>query len=130
MTKKTKPRKRDPKEASKMGRPKIEIDWTEFDKLCAIQCTEEEIAAWFKCTVDTLNARCKGKYKQTFSEVYAQKRQAGHTSIRRNQFKRMQDGSDTMLIWLGKQYLGQQDKQGHDITGHLEIHFDREDADL
>lgn len=94
----------------KMGRPRKEVNWEEFDKLCAIQCTEEEIAAWYDMTIDTLNARCKEEYGQTFSEVYAQKRQKGFSSLRRNQFKRATGGSDTMLIWLGKQYLGQKDK--------------------
>jgi len=94
----------------KMGRPRKEVNWEEFDKLCAIQCTEEEIAAWYDMTIDTLNARCKEEYGQTFSEVYAQKRQEGFSSLRRYQFKRATGGSDTMLIWLGKQYLGQKDK--------------------
>lgn len=35
----------------------------------------------------------------------------GLASLRRRQFKAAQDGNATMLIWLGKQYLGQADKQ-------------------
>ena len=30
----------------RMGRPKIEIDKDQFEKLCNIQCTKEEIAGW------------------------------------------------------------------------------------
>ena len=41
------------------GRPPIEIDKDQFEKLCGIQCTEEEISGWFKCSVDTLNRWCK-----------------------------------------------------------------------
>ena len=94
----------------KMGRPRKEVDWEEFEKLCAIQCTEEEIAAWFDMTRETLNEKCKEEYDMTFLALFGQKRQKGFSSLRRNQFKRATDGSDTMLIWLGKQYLGQKDK--------------------
>ena len=41
----------------------------------------------------------------------------GLASLRRRQFKAAQDGNATMLIWLGKQYLGQTDKQ--DITASV-----------
>lgn len=101
----------------KTGRPRKEVDWEEFDKLCRMQCTETEIASWFDMSIDTLNLRCKGKYKQTFTDVYAQKREAGFCSLRRSQFKRAtEDESDTMLIWLGKQYLKQQDKRDVDVN--------------
>lgn len=93
-----------------MGRPRKEVNWEEFDKLCAIQCTEEEIAAWFDMTRVTLNEKCKEEHGMTFLALFRQKRQKGFSSLRRNQFKRATGGSDTMLIWLGKQYLGQKDK--------------------
>lgn len=93
-----------------MGRPRKEVNWEEFDKLCAIQCTEEEIAAWFDMSRELLNQRCKEEYDMTFLALFRQKRQKGFSSLRRNQFKRATGGSDTMLIWLGKQYLGQKDK--------------------
>ena len=35
----------------------------------------------------------------------------GLASLRRRQFKAANEGNATMLIWLGKQYLGQSDKQ-------------------
>jgi hypothetical protein len=39
----------------------------------------------------------------------------GRMSLRRLQWKKAQEGNTTMLIWLGKQYLGQSDKQ--ELTG-------------
>ena len=93
-----------------MGRKPIEIDWTQFEKLCAIQCTREEIAAWFNCSIDTIERSVKKKYKETFAAVFAQKRRNGHISLRRKQFETAMSGDKTMLIWLGKQYLGQSDK--------------------
>ena len=37
-----------------MARPRKEIDQNEFEKLCALQCTQEEICAWFDVTDKTL----------------------------------------------------------------------------
>jgi hypothetical protein len=33
------------------------------------------------------------------------------------QFKAAEGGNATMLIWLGKQYLGQSDKTQHELSG-------------
>lgn len=96
---------------SNAGRPRIEIDWEEFDKLCALQCTQEEIAAWFNCSADTIDRRVKETYNANFAEIFAQKAGKGKISLRRKQMSVAQSGNVTMLIWLGKQYLGQSDKR-------------------
>ena len=36
------------------GRPRKEIDQEQFEKLCGLQCTEEEICAWFDISDKTL----------------------------------------------------------------------------
>lgn len=95
---------------AKMGRPRIEIDKEQFEKLCLIQCTQEEIAGWFKCSDDTLNNWCRREYGQTFSGVYKNFSADGKTSLRRAQFKLAQTNA-SMAIWLGKQYLGQRDQE-------------------
>ena len=93
----------------KMGRPKIEIDIDQFEKLCNIQCTKEEIASWFNCSEDTIENFCKKEYKDTFSAVFKRNSGKGKVSLRRNQFK-LSETNVTMAIFLGKQYLGQTDK--------------------
>ncbi|MFA4972858.1 MAG: hypothetical protein WC683_09610 [bacterium] len=107
----------------KGGRPPITIRWDEFEKLCAMQCTEEEIASWFGCSVDTVERRCKEKYKACFAEVFAEKRGAGKVSLRRAQWQVGVKGNVTMLIWLGKQYLGQKDRQEIEHGGNIEVLF-------
>ena len=94
-----------------MARPRIEIDWNQFEKLCNIHCTLCEIAAWFKCSEDTIERAVKRHYKQDFAEVYKQKQGIGKTSLRRKMFEIALNGNTTMLIWLSKQYLGFKDKQ-------------------
>ena len=64
-----------------MARPLKEIDWNDFDKLCAIQCTGEEIAAFFEIDYDTLNTICKREKGKGFSDYFAQKRQAGKSLL-------------------------------------------------
>ena len=79
------------------------------EKLCAIQCTEEEIAGVFGCCVDTLYEWCKREYNETFSEVYKKYSADGKKSLRRYQFALAKTNA-TMAIWLGKQWLGQRDR--------------------
>ena len=94
---------------AKTGRPKIQIDQKEFDKLCSMQCSIEEIADWFDCSVDTIERWCKRTYKQTFAEVFKVKRGKGKIALRRAQFE-LARKYPAMAIFLGKQYLGQKDK--------------------
>lgn len=96
---------------AKAGRPKKKISKEDFEKLCAMQCTLAEIAGFFDCSEDTIERWCLSEYDQRFSEVFEQKSCKGKISIRRNQFRAAETGNTTMLIWLGKQYLGQTEKQ-------------------
>ncbi len=109
-----------------MGRPRIEIDWKEFDKLCGLQCTLEEIAGWYNCCVDTIENRVKEEHSITFSEYFKQKRSSGKISLRRKQYETAMSGNPTMLIWLGKQYLKQTDKIVNEIQ-EVNLEFKSED---
>ena len=91
-----------------MARPRKEIDQKQFENLCGLQCTLEEICGWFGVTDKTLNSWCKRTYSESFSEVFRQKRSTGKISLRRSQWK-LAEKNANMAIWLGKQYLGQKD---------------------
>ena len=90
------------------GRPRVEIDQTAFEKLCALQCTRNEICSWFNVTDKTLSRWCEKTYGEGFSATYEKKREDGRVSLRRMQF-RLAEKSATMAIFLGKQILGQKD---------------------
>lgn len=96
-----------------MARPLIEINYKTVDNLCAIQCTGEEIASVLNIDYDTLASAVKRDFHVSFSDYIEQKRKTGKSSLRRSQWKVADSGNPTMLIWLGKQYLGQRDK--HDV---------------
>ena len=86
----------------KVGRPKKELDTKLIERLSSIFCTNEEIASVVECHADTL--------ADNFSEYLKKGRDQGKTSLRRMQWEKAQSGNTTMLIWLGKQMLGQKDK--------------------
>jgi hypothetical protein len=92
------------------GRPPVEINWHEFDKLCALHCTQVEIAEWFGCTDDTIQTHVKTKWGIGFSEYFKKKSSIGKLSLRRKQFEMALDGSVPMAIWMGKQTLGQREQ--------------------
>ncbi len=92
--------------ANRIGRPPCPIDPVELEKLAGLNCTIEEIAAWFECsekTIDRYFHTPKGK------TAIDRGRAKGRISVRREQFKLLQKGNATMGIWLGKQLLGQRD---------------------
>ena len=98
---------------NKGGRPRIELtskDWHTIEQLCAIQCTGEEIAGVLDIDYDTLNSRINERHGFGFSEYYKRKSSRGKMSLRRKQHEIALSGNPTMLIWLGKQYLGQKDQ--------------------
>lgn len=119
------PRKRTTKVAdkSKGGRPLTNIDKKIFENLCAIQATLVEIANIFACSEDTIQRFCKREYKMSFSEAFEKFSANGKVSLRRIQFKAAEAGNVTMQIWLGKQYLGQTDKQEMEVTEEKDYIF-------
>ena len=98
------------KAVNKGGRPRKEIDQTYFEGLCEIQCTLEEISSVLKVSEDTVERWCKRTYELGFADAYKKFSATGKTSLRRSQFNVALQGNPTLLIWLGKQYLGQTDK--------------------
>jgi hypothetical protein len=96
------------------GRKPIEIDLDELQKLCMLQCTHEELAAWFGCSIRTIEKYAK---KPEFAEVMSRGRAKGRISVRRAQMKLLEAGNATMGVWLGKQLLGQRDVTPIELTG-------------
>jgi hypothetical protein len=99
----------------KPGRPRKEIDLTEAEKLCALQCTAQEIADWFHVSVDTLDKRIREQRGVGFSDFFATHRTNGKIALRRMMFKLAQQNA-TMCIFLAKNHLGMVDKLETDVT--------------
>ena len=101
-----------------MARPKkYNIDTTEVEKLASFGCTNIEIGSFFGCSPDLL--------EKSYSEFLTKGRDKGKIRLRQLQWKAAESGSHTMLIWLGKQILGQSDKQELELIKPIsEITFD------
>lgn len=99
-----------------MARPRKEFNWDEFDKLCGIHATQREVADWFEMSEDTVERRIREQFDLSFAEYVKQRQAPGKISLRRKQYEMAMNGNITMLIWLGKQYLGQADKQEHGVS--------------
>lgn len=109
----------------KIGRDRIEIDFKKIDALCAVFCNCKEIVSVLNsfdinCSYDTVERRVKEKFGMTFAEYVEQKQMAfAKPKLRKAQFDCALGGNATMLIWLGKQYLGQVEKQEINVTGDM-----------
>jgi hypothetical protein len=106
-----------------MARPRKDIDPEQVEKLAQLGLSYAEIAAVLDCDASTLTRR--------FAQVIKKGHEHRDASLRRTQFDvAVNQKNPTMLIWLGKQFLGQRDKQelsgenGGPITFSIE-HVDR-----
>ena len=107
------------KTRQKPGPELISIDWEWVDQMCVIDATAEEIAACYRnpetnrlgIHPNTLVNACKRDHGIRLCDYLSEKRQIGKASLRRRQHQAAMDGNPALLIWLGKQRLGQTDKQ-------------------
>ena len=86
-------------EKKSVGRPKIEIDEELLYKLATIHCTMKEMVDIMGVSQDTL--------KRNYAHIIDKGKADGKMRLRRKQVEVAMSGNHTMLIWLGKQMLGQ-----------------------
>jgi len=96
-----------------MARKPVPIDLDELEKLGALHCTQEEAADWFGIARETFNRKLRQKQ---YREVWERGRSKGRVTLRRRQMQGVEAGNPTMLIWMGKQWLGQRDTPADDDT--------------
>jgi len=83
------------------GRPKVEIDEELLFKLAECHCNLNEIAYILGVTTNTI--------KNRFQHVFDRGQAAGKMRLRKAQYHKAIEGNPVMLIWLGKNILGQKD---------------------
>jgi hypothetical protein len=97
-----------------MARPEANIDLVELEKLCGMQCTDEEIAAFFGVSTRTIERRRKVK---RFSEVMDRAKAKGRVSVRRSLFRLAAAGNIAASIFLAKNLLGYRDVVNTEHSG-------------
>jgi hypothetical protein len=95
------------------GRKPVALDLVKLQALCQVHATDEEIAAHLGVSVRTIERRRHDDPE--FAAFFAKGHADGKISLRRAQFTKALKGDTGMLIWLGRQLLGQKDL--HEITG-------------
>ena len=96
------------------GRPPIKIDAETIEKLAALHATQAEIAGFLGISVPTLDRRLQ---KPKWRAAWERGKADYPIKLRQQQRLLAEQGNPTMLIWLGKQLLGQKDKLEHSGTG-------------
>lgn len=97
------------------GKVEIKIDWNYVAELLEADCSGNEVASKLGIHSNTLYQRCKKDLNVDFVTFKAEKRASGDSILKMKQFESaIKDKNIPMQIWLGKQRLGQKDKQ--DIT--------------
>ena len=97
-----------------MARPEAKIDVTELEKLCNMQCTDEEIAAFFSVNKRTIERRRK---VAKFRDIMDQAKAKGRVSVRRHLFRLASNGNVAAAIFLAKNLLGYRDVVNTEHTG-------------
>jgi hypothetical protein len=97
-----------------MPRPEVDIDVEELEKLCAMQCTDQEIAAFLGVSTRTIERR---RTVLKFREVMELGRAKGRVSVRRNLFKLAGNGNLGANIFLAKNLLGYKDVVANEHSG-------------
>ena len=85
------------------------MDGDKLFQLASLGLTTAEIASVLECSPDTL--------ERNFKEEMDEGKEKCKASVRRKQFELAMAGNPTMLIWLGKQILGQRDKVQQVVSG-------------
>ncbi len=97
-----------------MARPEASIDLAELEKLCGMQCTDEEIAAFFGVSTRTIERRRKVK---RVNEVMDRAKAKGRVSVRRSLFRLAAAGNIAAAIFLAKNLLGYRDVRSNEHSG-------------
>lgn len=114
-----------------MARPVKTVDFEKLARICQYPMTNEDIAAIMDLSVDTIYRAIKKEYGIDFAEYKKQKQSSMRFTLLAKQIEVAKGGNIAMLIWLGKQYLGQSDKQDQNITSaNITISVSKDDSEL
>lgn len=107
------PKKGDAAEGKGAGRPPNVVELEQVTELAKIGCTMDELARVLGVADRTIR---RWKADPKFLDALELGQATGRMTLRRMQWTEAQLGNATMLIWLGKQLLGQRDKFEHALA--------------
>ena len=118
-----------------MARPRKELEditvdgWQLLESLIIWSAHAEYIADQLGVSEDTLSRRIKEKHGVSFAEYRNKQKEKIRINLAKKQYDVAMSGNPTLLIWLGKNELGQSDKNETALTVS-EINIDRAEENL
>jgi hypothetical protein len=102
------------------GRPEKIVDWKLVDRLIEAGCNIDEVAGNFDMLGRTLGDKIVKKFGINYTQYSQTIRKKGTSKLRLSQYDKALDnatpGNAQMLIWLGKNLLGQKDSSVQENT--------------
>ena len=112
------------------GRPRKEINWDILNTALQYGGSLVDLSELLDMSEDTIQRRIKEEYDMGFSEYRNKKMGRVRMKLRQKQYEEAMRGNTTLLIWLGKQWLGQTDKQENKIETEVKIEVTEKDLGL
>ena len=104
----------------RLGRPPKPLDLEDLKRIARTGATHGEMAARLRMSEDTLQRRLQD---QEVCALVDEAQAEVKISLRAKQVQLALAGDRTMLVWLGKQWLGQKDRLDHavEVSGGLTL---------
>lgn len=115
-----------------MARPRKNLEdmqfdgWDQLDALI-IWANQVYCAERLGLNIETLTNKIKERTGLSFPEYKEQKKEAMRVTLRKKQYDVAMAGNVSMLIWLGKNELGQSDKLENKEIASIEITIDQDE---
>lgn len=111
-----------------MGTPVFVFDPKQVQVFGMYSATYETMAEYYGCSIDTIARRMKDEGGD-FCRAYKKGQGMGLMKLREAQLSKALAGDSTMLIWLGKQLLGQTDSVHNkvDVNQPIKLVVDKTD---
>src|ERR1019366_3440511 len=93
------------------GRKPVNIDVEQLEKLCGLQCTDEDLAGYFGVNVRTIERR--RRRQASFAGAMERGRAKGRISVRRGLHLQAAQGKTAASIFLAKNLLGYRDARSN-----------------
>ena len=99
---------------ARAGRKRVKVDMAEVEKLCALNCTDAEIAGFIGVSLRTFARR---KQQPAFAEAMERGRSKGKLTLRRSLWNLAMKGNPAANIFLAKNLLGMRDVMSNEHSG-------------
>jgi hypothetical protein len=114
-----------------MGRPRKEINQDQLESICRAYLSLKDVAAFFQCSEDTIENRCKEWGYEGFSDCRSQNMVHTRLNIQQKAIAMASEGNVPMLIFTLKNLCNWVDKQESTVDlSKIQINIDKQDENL